>query len=83
MSRIYRAFAIWLLACLAAFPLAAAAQGEGPLKLDIVGGRASALPIAVAPFGGSAGGTDIAALIRADLDRSGQFRAMPARKSAV
>jgi TolB protein len=77
MSRIYRAFAIWLLACLAAFPLAAAAQGEGPLKLDIVGGRASALPIAVAPFGGSAGGTDIAAIIRADLDRSGQFRAMP------
>ena len=77
MSRIPRTIAAWLLACLAALPLAAAAQNNGPLELDIVGGRASALPIAVAPFGGSAGGTDIAAIIRADLDRSGQFRAMP------
>jgi TolB protein len=77
MSRIYRTIAAWLLAGLAVLPLAAAAQNNGPLELDIVGGRASALPIAVAPFGGNAGGTDIAAIIRADLDRSGQFRAMP------
>jgi TolB protein len=77
MSRIPRTVAIWLLACLAAMPLVGAAQNNGPLELDIVGGRASALPIAVAPFGGTGGGTDIAAIIRADLDRSGQFRTMP------
>lgn len=76
MSRIPRIVAAWLLACLAALPLAAAAQGNGPLELDIVGGQAAALPIAVAPFGGNAGGPDIAAIIRADLDRSGQFRSM-------
>ena len=77
MSLIPRTVAAWLLACLVALPLAAAAQNDGPLELDIVGGQAASLPIAVAPFGGSAGGTDIAAVIRADLDRSGQFRAMP------
>ena len=77
MSLIPRSVAAWLLACLAALPLAVAAQNNGPLELDIVGGQASALPIAVAPFGGSTAGTDIAAIIRADLDRSGQFRAMP------
>lgn len=78
MSRIPRIAAAWLLACLAALPFAAAAQNDGPLELDIVGGQATALPIAVAPFAGTAaGGTDIAAVIRADLDRSGRFRAMP------
>jgi TolB protein len=77
MSLTPRSVAAWLLACLVALPLAAAAQSDGPLKLDIVGGQAAALPIAVAPFGGVAGGTDIAAIVRADLDRSGQFRAMP------
>jgi TolB protein len=77
MFRFKRSIAAWLLASLAAWPLAAVAQNDGPLELDIVGGRAAALPIAVAPFAGSAGGTDIAAIIRADLDRSGQFRSMP------
>ncbi len=77
MLRFPRSIAGWLLAALAALPFAAGAQDGGPLKLDIVGGQASALPIAVAPFGGTAGSTDIAAIIRADLDRSGQFRAMP------
>ena len=73
MSRISRTATAWLLACLAALPFAAAAQNDGPLELDIVGGQATALPIAVAPFGGTvAGGTDIAAVIRADLDRSGR-----------
>ncbi|MDO5505395.1 MAG: Tol-Pal system beta propeller repeat protein TolB [Pseudoxanthomonas suwonensis] len=57
-------------------PLAAAAQERG-LEIDIIGGNASALPIAVVPFAGSAGETDVAAVIRADLDRSGQFRNLP------
>ncbi len=59
-------------------PLLACAQERG-LEIDIVGGNASALPIAVVPFAGSAGETDLAAVIRADLDRSGQFRSLPAQ----
>ena len=57
-------------------PLAAMAQEQG-LEIDIIGGNASATPIAVVPFAGSAGETDVAAVIRADLDRSGQFRSLP------
>lgn len=63
-------------------PSLAAAQQQG-LEIDIVGGHASALPIAVVPMpyqgSGSAPDTDIAAVIRADLDRSGQFRTLPER----
>ena len=56
--------------------LAASAQSRGGLEIDIVGGNAAALPIAVVPFGGNAGDTDIDDIIRADLARSGQFRAI-------
>ena len=56
--------------------LAASAQSRAGLEIDIVGGNAAALPIAVVPFGGSAGETDIDDIIRADLARSGQFRAI-------
>ncbi|KAF1711108.1 Tol-Pal system beta propeller repeat protein TolB [Pseudoxanthomonas kalamensis DSM 18571] len=67
------AFALLLLA-----PLAAMAQ-QG-LEIDIVGGNASALPIAVVPmpYQGAVAmpGTDVAAVVRADLERSGQFRAL-------
>ncbi|MCD9032647.1 Tol-Pal system beta propeller repeat protein TolB [Luteimonas sp. Y-2-2-4F] len=63
-------------------PSLAAAQQQG-LEIDIVGGHASALPIAIVPmpYQGSAGApdTDISAVIRADLDRSGQFRTLPER----
>jgi len=63
-------------------PVVAAAQQQG-LEIDIVGGHASALPIAVVPmpYQGSAQApdTDIAAVIRANLDRSGQFRTLPER----
>lgn len=61
-------------------PLAASAQERG-LEIDIVGGNASALPIAVVPMpyqgSGAAPATDVASVIRADLDRSGQFRSLP------
>ena len=56
--------------------LAASAQSRAGLEIDIVGGNAAALPIAVVPFGGSAGETDLDDIIRADLARSGQFRAI-------
>ena len=63
-------------------PLGAAAQQQG-LEIDIIGGNASALPIAIVPMpyqgGGTAPATDVAAVVRADLERSGQFRALPAR----
>lgn len=57
---------------------AAFAQG---LDIDIVNGTASALPIAVVPFGFD--GTSVppttnpGEIIRADLSRSGQFRSLP------
>jgi TolB protein len=63
-----------------ALPFGASAQ-QG-LEIDIVGGNAAALPIAVAPMpyqgGGAAPTTDIAQIVAADLARSGQFRALPA-----
>jgi TolB protein len=60
-------------------PLSTAlAQG---LDIGLVVGNEAALPIAVVPMpyqGGSAAPeTDVAAVIRADLNRSGQFRSMP------
>lgn len=59
-------------------PAAAPAQG---LTLDIVNGVPSAIPVAVVPFAfESAGlppGTDVAAVVRMDLNRSGTFRALP------
>lgn len=61
-------------------PSMARAQ-EKPLELDIVGGSAAALPIAVVPMpyqgSATAPSTDVAAVIRADLARSGQFRSLP------
>jgi TolB protein len=69
----------WLTTLLAlVLPFAATAQQQG-LEIDIVGGNAAALPIAVVPFAGSAGQTDISSVIAADLGRSGQFRTLPER----
>jgi len=69
-----------LLLPIAAFASAALAQEKG-LEIDIVGGNASALPIAVVPMpyqgSGAAPDIDVAGVVRADLDRSGQFRGLP------
>ncbi|CBA16902.1 Tol-Pal system beta propeller repeat protein TolB [Xanthomonas albilineans] len=77
MKKLPRWFAV-LIALL--LPLTASAQDKG-LEIDIVGGNASATPIAVVPmpYQGSAAApsTDVAAVVRADLDRSGQFRDLP------
>lgn len=78
MTRPMRWFTALILLLL---PVFAAAQEQG-LEIDIVGGNASAIPIAVVPFGGSAGDTDLAAVITADLNRSGQFRGLPAGNMA-
>lgn len=56
----------------------ALAQG---LNIDIEGGNPSALPIAIVPFANESNAlppdTDIAQVIAADLNRSGQFRSLP------
>jgi TolB protein len=60
------------------FGQSVSAQG---LDIDIVNGTATALPIAVVPFGFESAGLppDInpGEVVRADLARSGQFRALP------
>jgi len=61
-------FALMLLACGAAVP--AAAQ----LRVDVTQGNIQPLPIAIPDFIGSPQGAQIAAVVRADLDRSGLFR---------
>jgi len=80
MTRPLRRLVSSLVLLFALLPLAAMAQQQG-LEIDIVGGNASALPIAVVPMpwqgSGAAPATDVAAVIRADLDRSGQFRGLP------
>ena len=77
-----RLVALVFVLLIALLPLAALAQDQG-LEIDIVGGNAAALPIAVVPmaYQGSAAApeTDVAAIVRADLDRSGQFRSLPER----
>ncbi|MGA9341035.1 MAG: Tol-Pal system beta propeller repeat protein TolB [Rhodanobacteraceae bacterium] len=55
--------------------------GAQGLTIDIVNGNPSAVPIAVVPFAFEGAGlppeTDVADIVRADLARSGQFRALP------
>ena len=68
-----------LLVCVAGlYGQAASAQG---LDIDIVNGTATALPIAVVPFGFESAGLppeiNPGEVVRADLARSGQFRALP------
>ena len=51
------------------------------LEVDLIGGRESALPIAVVPmpYQGTAAAppTDVSDVVRADLERSGAFRTLP------
>lgn len=62
-----------LIALLIAGPASAA------LEITVTGGETAAQPIAVVPFGRPADvGVDLAAIIAADLARSGQFEPMPA-----
>src|SRR6478735_957946 len=83
MTRTLRHFASSLaLLLFALLPLTAFAQQQG-LEIDIVGGNAAALPIAVVPMpfqgAGAAPETDVASVIPAGLDRSGPFRSLADR----
>lgn len=74
-----RAFRLAIVLLLAA---ASGARAQG-LTVDIVDGNPSAIPIAVVPFANEGAGlppaTDVAAVIAADLNRVGQFRALDRR----
>jgi TolB protein len=64
---------------LAMFAVARNGAAQG-LEIDIVNGREAAIPIAIVPFAWEAAAmpdpTGIDAVVRADLNRSGQFRAL-------
>jgi len=70
----------WLLALCAGAATAQGLNSDVP-TIDIKNGTATATPIAVVPFGLESGApppqTDVADVIRADLNRCGQFRALP------
>ena len=58
------------------------APAHGRLNIEITGGVEAAQPIAVVPFGVSDGlipPEDVAAIISADLARTGRFRPLPTR----
>lgn len=62
--------------------LLAATSAQARLTIEVTGGVEAAQPIAVVPFGVSEGlipKEDVAAVIAADLARSGRFRPMPTR----
>ena len=70
-------FALVLFVCAGLFATQTQAQG---LTVQIVNGVPSAIPIVVVPFGQNAGpspSTDIADVVRMDLNRCGKFRALP------
>jgi len=75
---------IWSLALLT-LPLLlvlGAGRAQARLTIEVTGGVEGAQPIAVVPFGVSEGlipKEDVAAIIAADLARSGRFRPMPTR----
>jgi TolB protein len=75
MKHLWFAFSIVVLAL-----LSGGVRGQG-LEINIVEGHAAALPIAIVDFeySGSAASpdTDVAAVVRADLNRSGAFRTLP------
>ena len=78
MSPTLPRFAALLLTLCALLSLSPA--GAQRLEIDIVDGNAAALPIAVVPFEymgtGLSPDTDVAAVVRANLNRSGSFRAL-------
>src|SRR5262245_54402557 len=53
------------------------APASAQLSIEITGAGAARIPIALVPFAGeSTAGTSLAAIVRADLERSGLFRGL-------
>ncbi|MDE2270996.1 MAG: Tol-Pal system beta propeller repeat protein TolB [Xanthomonadaceae bacterium] len=76
--RMFKSLVAFVLAlCVAACVTQAGAQS---LKLQIINGVPSAIPIAVVPFGQNSGPpapVDVAQIVSMDLDRCGKFRTLP------
>jgi TolB protein len=71
-------------ACVAGLVLAPWAHALAQFRVEVTGVGLTQLPIAVAPFRGeSAAPQKIAAIIQADLERSGQFRTIDAAGAAL
>jgi TolB protein len=63
---------------------AAALPAFAQFRVEVTGVGLTQLPIAIAPFRGEAGAPQkIAAIVQADLERSGQFRAIDAAGAAL
>jgi TolB protein len=72
--RINRLAFRWFLLCIA---LIAASSARAQLAIEITGATAQRSPIAIAPFAGEAVlGQSVTGIVRADLERSGLFRAL-------
>ena len=71
-SRYYQSVLALLLLCVG--------QAQAGLTIEITKGAQGALPIAIVPFaaGGASPNEDVAAIVAADLQRSGRFNPMPA-----
>jgi TolB protein len=71
-------------ACAAGLALAPFAPALAQFRVEVTGVGLTQLPIAVAPFRGDAEAPQkIAAIVQADLERSGQFRAIDASGAAL
>ncbi|NCA70969.1 MAG: Tol-Pal system beta propeller repeat protein TolB [Sphingobacteriia bacterium] len=71
-----------LLSILLPLLLLGAGSAQARLNIEVTGGVEAAQPIAVIPFGVSEGlipGEDVAAIISADLARTGRFKPLPTR----
>jgi TolB protein len=77
MKRTHRLAFHWLRLCALGL-LIAAGGAHAQLQIEITGATAQRTPIAIAPFAGEAalGPTSVTSIVRADLERSGQFRAL-------
>src|SRR5206468_10426660 len=74
--RINRLAFRWLWLCGLCLLLAAPAA-RAQLQIEITGATAQRTPIAIAPFAGEAAlGSSVTGVVRADLERSGLFRAL-------
>ncbi|ROZ68609.1 Tol-Pal system protein TolB [Ramlibacter sp. WS9] len=70
--------------CVAGLLLAPVAGAWAQFRVEVTGVGLTQLPIAIAPFRGeSAAPQKIAAIIQADLERSGQFRSIDAAGAAL
>src|ERR687895_1839893 len=75
IRRIHRVASRWLWLC--GLLVLAASGARAQLQIEITGATAQRSPVAIAPFAGEAAlGNSLTGIVRADLERSGLFRAL-------